>query len=123
MCKGIILNGESLYLLCGCYIIATILLFLKNKKIFIGKFSTRNELDAISIRHQSTFIFQLMSLAKYDKDERKIELLDFKDEFHHNNENDLFFTVKKDDIENIALCDSSDNLSKIIEKIKDKKLL
>ena len=22
MCKGIILNGESLYLLCGCYIIA-----------------------------------------------------------------------------------------------------
>lgn len=26
MCKGIILNGESLYLLCGCYIIA---LFLK----------------------------------------------------------------------------------------------
>ena len=101
----------------------TILLFLKNKKIFIGKFSTRNELDAISIRHQSTFIFQLMSLAKYDKDERKIELLDFKDEFHHNNENDLFFTVKKDDIENIALCDSSDNLSKIIEKIKDKKLL
>ena len=35
----------------------------------------------------------------------------------------LFFTVKKDDIENIALCDSSDNLSKIIEKIKDKKLL
>ena len=24
MCKGIILNGESLYLLCGCYIIARI---------------------------------------------------------------------------------------------------
>ena len=31
MCKGIILNGESLYLLCGCYIIARIPTKLKEK--------------------------------------------------------------------------------------------
>ena len=35
MCKGIILNGESLYLLCGCFIIAW----------FIGELYSKEQID------------------------------------------------------------------------------
>ena len=97
----------------------TVLVLLKNKKIFIGKFSNRNALDAINIRHQSTLIFQLMSVAKHC-DNDFFKLIDYKDEYHHNNENDLYFTINKDDIESVGFCNTSDSLNKILNKMKEK---
>ena len=44
MCKGIILNGESLYLLCGCYIIATLILLKKNKP-FLQRISSSSRIN------------------------------------------------------------------------------
>ncbi|WP_394650880.1 hypothetical protein [uncultured Acinetobacter sp.] len=39
------------------------LIVLKNKRIFIGKFSKKNDLDLITIRHHKNLIFQTMSIG------------------------------------------------------------
>lgn len=96
-------------------------IFLKNKKVFLGKFSFKNDLDLISIRHQKNFLFQTMAISSFDNDELKLSI--FSDEFNHHGESDLIFTVKKDDIENIVLSKELNTLHKLKTKLSNHKML
>lgn len=99
-----------------------VLIILKNKRIFIGKFSKRNDLDLITIRHHKNLLFQTMLIGDISSD-ININLSSFSDEFNSHSENDLITTIKKDDIEHIILADEINTLAKMKTKLNDKKFL
>lgn len=99
-----------------------VLIILKNKRIFMGKFSKRNDLDLITIRHHKNLLFQTMLIGDISSD-INIKLSSFSDEFNSHSENDLITTIKKDDIEHIILADEINTLAKMKTKLNDKKFL
>ncbi|MEQ1451454.1 hypothetical protein [Acinetobacter seifertii] len=99
-----------------------VLIILKNKRIFMGKFSKKNDLDLITIRHHKNLLFQTMLIGDISSD-TNIKLSSFSDEFNSHSENDLITTIKKDDIEHIILADEINTLAKMKTKLNDKKFL
>lgn len=99
-----------------------VVIFLKSERVIFGKFSEKNDLDLISIRHHENLLFQMMALGDFNP-ELKIKLSEFRDEFNYHSEKDLIITIRKSDIESILISDEINTLSKMLNKLESKKLM
>lgn len=97
-------------------------IILNNNRVIFGKFSKKNDLDLITIRHHKRLIFQMMSIGNITNEEG-IKLSKFNDEFNYHADTDLIMTINKDDIDHIILADELNTLDKIKKRLENKKLL